>query len=76
MRLRAFGLTRREQEVLRLVVLGLSTTAIAQTLVLSPCTTTRATSFEKTGARTRRDLVTRLFFADHEPGLTTAPLDN
>jgi len=24
----------------------------------SPCTTTRATSFEKTGARTRRDLVT------------------
>jgi DNA-binding CsgD family transcriptional regulator len=77
-RLRVHGLTHREQHVLRLVALGLSTAAIAERLVVSPHTVQDhlRNIFEKTGTRTRRERVAHLFFTDYQAELTTAPLDS
>lgn len=67
----AYGLTDREQEVARLVVQGASTQAIAQTLVVSPHTVQEHLKniFDKTGVRSRRDLVGKVFFTHYEPRL-------
>jgi DNA-binding CsgD family transcriptional regulator len=67
----AYGLSDREQEVAKLVLQGESTSAIAEALVVSPHTVQEhlKSIFEKTGVRSRRDLVGKIFFSHYEPRL-------
>jgi DNA-binding CsgD family transcriptional regulator len=67
----AYGLTAREQELTRLVLQGFSTAEIAERLVISVHTVQQhlKSVFDKTGVRSRRELVTRIFHAHYEPRL-------
>ncbi|MEO7979286.1 MAG: LuxR C-terminal-related transcriptional regulator, partial [Sporichthyaceae bacterium] len=67
----AYGLTEREQDVTRLVLQGSSTAEIALELVVSVHTVQQHLKgiFDKTGVRSRRDLVGKVFFAHYEPRL-------
>lgn len=67
----AYGLTEREQELTRRVLQGDSTAQIAEHLAISPHTVQEHLKniFEKTGVRSRRDLVGKIFFSHYEPRL-------
>jgi DNA-binding CsgD family transcriptional regulator len=62
-----------------LVIAGMSTRQIAERLVVSPHTMQDHLKaiFEKTGMRSRRELVARVFYQDHLPHIVAgAPLDS
>jgi DNA-binding CsgD family transcriptional regulator len=67
--LSAHGLTVREADVARLVLRGLSTTAIADSLHISANTVQDHLKavFDKTGVRSRRDLVAHFLAAPTKP---------
>jgi DNA-binding CsgD family transcriptional regulator len=67
----AYGLTEREQELTRLVLQGFSTAEIAVRLVISVHTVQQhlKSIFDKTGVRSRREIVTKIFLAHYEPRL-------
>ncbi len=67
----AYGLTEREQEIARHVLRGFSTLEIAHSLCISTHTVQQhlKSIFEKAAVRSRRDLVSKVFFAHYEPRL-------
>ena len=67
----AYGLSSREEEVVKLIVRGASTSEISATLYISEYTVQNHLSniFEKVGVRSRRELLKRLFFENLYPSL-------
>ena len=65
----AYGLTERERDVTRLVLEGSSTRQIADQLGISVGTVQQHLKaiFDKTGVRSRRDLVGKVFYTHYEP---------
>jgi DNA-binding CsgD family transcriptional regulator len=63
-----YGLTEREEEVTRLVLQGNSTAEIGERPVVSAHTVQQHLKniFDKTGVRSRCDLVGKVFFAHYE----------
>jgi DNA-binding CsgD family transcriptional regulator len=67
----AYGLSPREEEIVKFVVRGLSTARISRTLFISEHTVQNhlRSVFEKVGVRSRGELVKRLFFDNLYPTL-------
>jgi DNA-binding CsgD family transcriptional regulator len=67
----AYSLSPREEEIVKFVVRGLSTTRISRTLFISEHTVQNhlRSIFEKVGVRSRGELVKRLFFDNLYPTL-------
>ncbi len=65
----AYGLTAREEQVTRHVLQGDSTAQIAEALRISPYTVQEHLKhiFEKTAARSRRELVSQVFTRHYQP---------
>lgn len=65
----AYNLSEREQDVTRQVLQGASTAEIATRLAISAHTVQQHLKnvFEKTGVRSRRDLIGTIFFTYYEP---------
>jgi DNA-binding CsgD family transcriptional regulator len=65
----AYQLTDREQEVTRHILHGMSTREVAECLFISVHTVQEHLKnvFAKTGVRSRRDLVGKVFFTHYEP---------
>jgi DNA-binding CsgD family transcriptional regulator len=65
----AYGLTHREREITRLVLMGQSTAQIVRDLVIAPATVQQhlKSIFAKTGVHSRRDLVCTVFVDHYDP---------
>ncbi len=71
----AYGLSDRECQITRLCIKGQSTKEIAQTLGVSPYTVQDhlKSIFDKTGARSRGELVGQIFLEHYVPRWEEAP---
>ncbi len=65
----AYGLTERERDITGLILQGNSTSQIAAQLFVSQHTVQQHLKniFDKTGVRSRRDLVGKIFYTHYEP---------
>jgi DNA-binding CsgD family transcriptional regulator len=69
----AYGLTRRESEITRLVLRGFSTTEVSEELHITPNTVRDhfKAIFDKVGVRSRRELVGQVFAQHYGPRMAT-----
>ena len=69
----AYGLTKRESEITRLVLRGLSTNEVSEELHITPNTVRDhfKSVFDKVGVRSRRELVGQVFAQHYQPRMAT-----
>jgi DNA-binding CsgD family transcriptional regulator len=69
----AYGLTKRESEITKLVLRGLSTAEVSSQLHITPNTVRDhfKAIFDKVGVRSRRELVGQVFAQHYQPRMTT-----